>query len=218
MQARTLLVNVARVVFAVTTVVAMTYQFASLRTTLPAFNPGNFFSFFTIESDILAAALLFSMALIRRDERTLLFDLVRGAVTLYIAITGVVFAILLRGLQESLDTHIGWVDFTVHKLIPVVVVADWVWDPPRHRLPIAASVSWLIYPALWLTYTLVRGASEDWYPYPFVDASHLGYGGVLLRSALLVVGFAAGAAALIAIGNWRRGQAQRRPAGAAVAG
>lgn len=218
MQARTLLVNVARVVFAVTTVVAMTYQFASLRTTLPTFNPGNFFSFFTIQSNILAAALLFSMVLIRRDERTLLFDLVRGAVTLYIAITGVVFAILLSGLQESLDTHIGWVDFTVHKLIPVVVVADWVWNPPRHRLPIAASVAWLIYPALWLTYTLVRGASEDWYPYPFVDASHLGYGGVLLRSALLLVGFAAGAAALIAIGNWRRGQAQRRPADAAVAG
>ncbi len=210
--------SVARVVFAVTTVVAMTYQFASLRATVRLFNPGNFFSFFTIQSNILAAALLFSMALIRRDERSLLFDLARGAITLYIAITGVVFALLLSGLQESLDTHIGWVDFTVHKLIPVVVVADWVWDPPRHRLPVAASLAWLIYPVLWLIYTLVRGASEDWYPYPFVDAAHLGYGGVLLRSAFLVVGFVAGAAALIVIGNWRSGRAKHSPAGDAVAG
>ena len=43
--------------------------------------------------------------------------------------------VLLAGLQESLDTHIAWVDFTVHKLMPVVLVADWLIDPPRHRLP-----------------------------------------------------------------------------------
>ena len=50
------------------------------------------------------------------------------------AITGVVFALLLSGLQESLDTHTAWVDFTVHKLMPLVLVADWLIDPPRHRL------------------------------------------------------------------------------------
>ena len=31
-------------------------------------------------------------------------------------ITGVVFAVLLSGLQESLDTHIAWVNFVVHTL------------------------------------------------------------------------------------------------------
>jgi len=74
------------------------------------------------------------VVVVRPTERTALFDAVRGAVTLYITITGVVFALLLSGLQESLDTHIAWVDFTVHKLIPLVLVVDWLLDPPRHHL------------------------------------------------------------------------------------
>jgi hypothetical protein len=53
---------------------------------------------------------------------------------------------LLSGLQESLDTHIGWVDFVVHKQIPIVVVADWLIDPPRHRLSITTALLWLTYP------------------------------------------------------------------------
>ncbi len=28
--------------------------------------------------------------------------------------------------------YTAWVDFIVHKLIPVVVVADWLIDPPQH--------------------------------------------------------------------------------------
>jgi hypothetical protein len=194
---------VGRVGFAVVGVVAMTYQFAVLNTTLPSFSAGNFFSFFTIQSNILAAAMLVAAAIVRRTERTGLFDAVRGAVTLYIAITGIVFAVLLSGLQESLDTHIGWVDFVVHKLIPIVLVADWLIDPPRHRLSITTALLWLAYPAVWLAYTLIRGASTDWYPYPFVDVNQLGYGGVLWRSAVLLVSFAGAAFLCRWIGNVR---------------
>lgn len=120
--------TVARLGFAVAAIVAITYQFASLRQGLPTFNPGNFFSFLTIQTNLLAIAMLALVVVVRPPERTVLFDAVRGAVTLYIAITGLVFALLLAGLQESLDTHIAWVDFTVHKLIPVILVADWLLD------------------------------------------------------------------------------------------
>ena len=175
----------------------MTYQFASLKAQVPSFNPGNFFSFFTIQSNILAAGVLLAAAVVRPEERTLLFDVLRGAATLYIAITGVVFALLLAGLQESLDTHIVWVDFTVHKLMPIVVAADWLLEPPRRRLPFWAALAWLAYPAAWFAYTLVRGAAEHWYPYPFVDAARLGYGGVLGRGAILLAAFAAAAFAFV---------------------
>lgn len=207
MRGRDRALGVARIGFATATAVAITYQFASLDATLPRFSPGNFFSFFTIQSNILAALLLFAAALIRRGERTALFDGVRGAATLYIAITGVVFALLLSGHQEQLDTHIGWVDFTVHKLLPIVVVADWLIDPPRHRLPIPVAAAWLTYPIAWFGYTLARGASENWYPYPFVDVNTIGYGGVLWRSAIMLVTFAAAAVAFVLIGNRRREEA-----------
>jgi hypothetical protein len=200
--ARGLAHNVARIAFAVLAAVAMAYQFAKLNGS-PSFSAGNFFSFFTIQSNILAAAMLVAAALVRRSERTGVFDAVRGGVTLYIAITGIVFAVLLSGLQESLDTHIGWVDFVVHKLIPIMVVADWLIDPPRHRLSITTALLWLTYPAIWLAYTLIRGANTDWYPYPFVDANQLGYGGVLWRCAVLLAAFAGAALLCRWIGNVR---------------
>ena len=191
-----------RVAFASTAIVAMTYQFATLNVR-PDYAKGNFFSFFTIQSNIIGVAALFALVLVPRTHRSPLFDGARSAAVLYMAITGVVFALLLSGLQEDLQTTIPWVDFVVHKLMPVVLVADWLVDPPRHRLPRWTVLAWLSYPLAWFGYTLVRGEAVDWYPYPFVDVSRIGYDGVLGRSIVLVIGFAAAGAALLWLGNRR---------------
>lgn len=196
------MLNVARLAVATLAIVAMTYQFALLNVE-PGYEKANFFSFFTIQSNILAVCALFLLVLVPRARRSPLFDGVRSAAVLYIAITGVVFALLLSGMQEEVQTATSWVDFVVHKLVPILVVADWIVDPPRRRLPWWTVVAWLGYPIAWLGYTLVRGAQADWYPYPFVDVSELGYAGVLTRSIVLAVGFAAGATALLWLGNRR---------------
>jgi hypothetical protein len=197
--------SLARLTFATLAIVAMTYQFAVLNVE-PGYAWGNFFSFFTIQSNILAVAALFLLVAVPAERRSGLFDGARQAAVLYIGITGVVFALLLSGLQEDVQTSASWVDSVVHKLIPVVLVADWLIDPPRHRLPRWTVLAWLAYPAAWLVYTLVRGEIVDWYPYPFVDVSNLGYGGVLARAAGLTVAFALGAAALLWLGNRRARQ------------
>ena len=205
------MLNVARLAFATTAIVAMTYQFASLNTQ-PGYAKANFFSFFTIQSNILAVAALFALVLVPAARRTPLFDGVRVAAVLYIAITGLVFALLLAGLQEELQTTIPWVDFVVHKLVPAVIVIDWLVDPPRHRLPLAVAFAWLAYPLAWFAYTLVRGARVDWYPYPFVDVGAHGYGRVLANGAVMAVGMALGALALAWLGNRRAaGPAQGAP-------
>jgi len=193
--------NLARVAFASLAVVAMTYQFAA--TADSAFQKANFFSFFTIQSNVLGVAALFALVLVPRARRSSLFDGARTAAVLYMAITGVVFALLLSGLQEELQTTIPWVDFVVHKLMPIVLVADWLLDPPRHRLPRWTVLAWLSYPLAWLGYTLARGEAVSWYPYPFVDVAKLGYDGVLSRSVVLAIGFALAGAALLWLGNRR---------------
>ena len=196
------MLNVVRLAFASTAIVAMTYQFATLNIR-PDYARGNFFSFFTIQSNIIGVTALFALVLVPRARRSPLFDGARSAAVLYMAITGVVFAVLLAGLQEDLQTTIPWVDFVVHKLMPVVLVADWLVDPPRHRLPRWTVLAWLSYPLAWFGYTLARGEVVDWYPYPFVDVSRIGYDGVLGRSVVLVIGFAAAGAALLWLGNRR---------------
>jgi hypothetical protein len=195
-----MLAPLLRIAFAALGIVAITYQYAD-RDGDPGFSTANFFSFFTIESNILAVVALGLSAVVRTDERSFAFEVFRGAVVLYMAITGVVFALLLSGLQAELQTAIPWVDFVVHKLLPAVVVADWLLDPPRYRLPLRLGLVWLAFPLAYVTYTLIRGSSVDWYPYPFLDVSELGYGGVLARCALLAAWMAVGAMVIVAVGN-----------------
>jgi hypothetical protein len=195
------LLNLARLAFASTAIAAMAYQFA--RSAETGFLQANFFSFFTIQSNILAVVALFLLVVVPQERRTPLFDGARTAAVLYMAITGVVFALLLAGLQEDVQTSASWVDFVVHKLMPVVLVADWLVDSPRHRLPWWTVLAWLAYPLAWFAYTLARGADVDWYPYPFVDVSEHGYGGVLGRAVVLAACFAAGGAALLWATNRR---------------
>lgn len=201
MSRRDLVLGLVRLGFAATAIVAMTYQFATSADS--SFQKANFFSFFTIQSNILGVVALLLLVLVRREERTPLFEAARGAAVLYMAITGVVFALLLAGLQEELQTTIPWVDFVVHKLMPVVLVVDWLLDPPRRRLPQWTILAWLAYPIAWFAYTLVRGQSADWYPYPFVDVSTHGYARVQLNGVVLVIGFGAAALALLWLGNRR---------------
>jgi hypothetical protein len=193
--------NLARLAFATSAIVAMTYQFATSAES--SFQKANFFSFFTIQSNILGVGLLFLLVLVPRGRRTPLFDAARSGIVLYMALVGVVFALLLSGLQEELQTTVPWVDFVVHKLMPVVLVVDWLLDPPRHRLPWWTVLAWLSFPFLWLSYTLARGEAEDWYPYPFVDVSKLGYDGVLARGVGLTAGFTLTGAAVLWLGNRR---------------
>jgi hypothetical protein len=195
-----MLAPLLRIAFAALGIVAITYQYAD-RDGDAGFSTTNFFSFFTIESNILAVVALGLSAVVRTDERSFAFEVFRGAVVLYMAITGVVFALLLSGLQAELQTAIPWVDFVVHKLLPAVVVADWLLDPPRYRLPLRLGLVWLAFPLAYVTYALIRGSSVDWYPYPFLDVSELGYGGVLARCALLAAWMAVGAIVIVAVGN-----------------
>ena len=196
------MLNILRLAFATTAIVAMTYQFATSADT--AFKKANFFSFFTIQSNILGVAALFALVLVPRERRTALLDGARSAVVLYMALVGIVFALLLSGLQEELQTTVPWVDFVVHKLMPVVLVADWLLDPAATSAPLGGPSSrGFRFPCSGSSYTLVRGEAEDWYPYPFVDVSDLGYDGVLARSVGLTMGFALAGAVVLWLGNRR---------------
>ncbi|TQM81157.1 hypothetical protein FHX81_3518 [Saccharothrix saharensis] len=113
-----------------------------------------------------------------------------------ITITGVVFAVLLAPLVH----HVGvswWVDLGFHRLSPVLAVLGWLLFGPRPRIDWSTiAKALLIWPVLWILYTFVHGAITDWYPYPFLDVTEVGFG-TALRNALLVPAVAAVAAAIM---------------------
>jgi hypothetical protein len=69
---------------------------------------------------------------------------------------------------------------------------------------------WLSYPLVWVTLTLMRGAADGWYPYPFLDPANGGYASVALYFVTILVFFLAIGMALIWLGNIRGGTAERR--------
>jgi hypothetical protein len=115
-----------------------------------------------------------------------------------------VYALLLSGDPAAVEATMPWVDTVLHRVMPVVMVADWLLFPPSTHIPVRAAAWWLAYPLAWTAYTLVRGAITDWYPYPFLDPSVHGATGVAGYAVGIAVAFGAVIALVAWVGNVRR--------------
>ncbi|WP_420368293.1 Pr6Pr family membrane protein [Curtobacterium sp. L1-20] len=139
----------------------------------------NFFGYFTIQSNILIG-LAFAAALVvaaQRKRQGVGPSVFRGAATVYIATTGIVYNTLL--VSVDVQTSVQWSNDILHKVMPVYAVLDWLLFSDRARLLFRHIWWFLLYPAVWLVVVLVRGATDGWVPYPFLNAD-LGYGVVAL--------------------------------------
>jgi hypothetical protein len=149
---------------------------------------GNFFSYFTVGSNLFAAVVLIAggLALTAKGESAT-FAMLRGAATLYLAITGIVFSLLLAGLEGVEFTAVPWDNIVLHYLMPLLIVIDWFVFPPGVRISFRRGLIWLVYPLAYVPYSLIRGHFEHWYPYPFLDPGPRGYTGVIQSSIGIAV-------------------------------
>lgn len=149
------------------------------------YNFVNFWSYFTNQSNLFAASmLLLSAYALWRGTKWKHLDLLRGASTIYMVITGVVFAVLLSGGDTTNLTAVPIDNNILHQIIPVALVVDWLINPPAKRIPFARSLLWLVYPIVYAACALLRGALTGWYPYDFFNpAVSGGYGPVAVTIA-----------------------------------
>jgi hypothetical protein len=181
---RSRVLAVLRVAFALLAVAAIAVQFVDLAGK-GILNPVNYFSYFTIQSNLIAVAALL-WAAFSMGSRSGRLDHFRGAATTYTTVTFVVFALLLA--DSDVDTAIVWVDRVLHRVIPIVMLVDWLIEPPVMRIELRRAMWWVAYPLMWVAYTMVRGAIVGSYPYPFLDPAHGGYGVVLAYGLAILVG------------------------------
>lgn len=164
----------------------------------------NFFSYFTNLSNLFAVGVLLLGTLMRQQSGSR--DFVRYVSTVNMAVVGLVFAVLLRDVD--LGALLPWVNFVLHYLMPVAVLLDWLLDPPAARLNARQLLLTLVFPALYLSYVLLRGTSTGWYPYPFLNPANVGgHGGVAAYALGISATFLLAAWALLAAGN-RLGRAR----------
>lgn len=162
----------------------------------------NFFSYFTNLSNIFAAVVLIigAIYLLQQREPTATDEIIRGTAVVCMALVGIVFSILLR--NEDLGSLLPWVNIVLHYVMPVVMVLDWLYQPPKSKLVAKQTVFWLIFPFLYFVYSVIRGSIVGFYAYPFFNPAKVGgYGGVALYCLGILVAFLILSWLLMLLGN-----------------
>ena len=176
----------------------------------------NFFSFFTVESNVFAALALFVgiFTLSSRKQDSHAWTVFRAGATTYMATTGVVYNLLLRGIELPQGTTVGWSNEILHVVGPAIMVLDWLIAPGRR--PLNAKALWAIvaFPILWAGYTLVRGTmvldprtGDPWYPYPFLNPHTSANGYFSVSFYIILIGVLIG---VVGAGVLRLSRARRR--------
>jgi hypothetical protein len=156
--------------------------------------------YFTVLTNLLVALAMSAVAAGRWPGGARASDSALAAVTLYIVLVGVVYHLLLADFRHPT----GWAlvaDIGLHYVEPALVLVTWLAFAPKRRLRWRDPLYWLAYPAAYGLYIQLRGALDDWYPYPFLATNALGleqalYNILRLGGAILLLGLL-----LIAIGR-----------------
>ena len=134
----------------------------------------NYFSYFTTQTNLMIDIWL-TIAIIyanRENKPKILGSIPRGAITLYITVTFLIFALILSdgSLPQGLALYTNTVS---HYILPIAFIFDWVITETENKYEWLYDVYWIAYPILYLIYSLVRGAITNFYPYFFLDLNVL---------------------------------------------
>jgi len=151
---------------------------------------GRFLIFFTILTNLLVAISMTTILLSPTSKLGLFLakPLSLTATAVYIFIVGLTYNIILRPLWAPRGIQ-KLADELLHVAVPLLFVLYWFLFAPKHSLTWKNLPSWLVYPAVYLVYALGRGATEGFYPYPFINVNEHGLAIVLLNSAGLMAVF-----------------------------
>jgi len=153
----------------------------------------NVLSYFTVQSNILVALTTGLLAL-RLNRTETWFRVLRLSAVIGITITGIVFHLALKGLTELTGPAVT-ADWILHTASPILGLSGWIIFGPRGWVTSRIVKLSVLFPVLWLAYTLVRGAlvqdrtGRNFYPYPFLDVVEHGYARVAVNIVLVAVLF-----------------------------
>jgi hypothetical protein len=148
----------------------------------------DYFSFFTIETNLLVALALTIFCARPQAEQFLIRSSVNSALVVYIIIVGVVYAVLLRNLWHPHGAQL-LADRVLHDAIPFLYPLYWLAFLPKGSLRWSDPAWWLVYPVLYFLYSMLRGAAFGIYLYPFFDVAQLGFARVSMNAIVLLAVF-----------------------------
>ncbi|WP_250002896.1 Pr6Pr family membrane protein [Actinoplanes sp. M2I2] len=170
-------------------------------------------AFYTSQSNIVTLGYFGGVLywMIRRRTTGPAAPRLRGAVTLWIVITGLISHFMLQNGENPLPglavddpgrQMLNWSRFLVHYVVPALVLTDWVAFGPRRASPWRDLPLWILFPLGYGATSVVRAVVfptvSDRYPYFFLDPTSQGYGWVAGQFVKLGVIFGVLGAVLLA--------------------
>lgn len=146
-----------------------------------------FFSYFTICTNILVAT-FFTAQVVKTDKFPFNILRTKGALTALTAcifIVGLVYQVALRSVWEPKGIQI-LIDELLHSIIPLYMLYYWFISIKRDNLQIKPISAWLAYPLLYILFVLLRGHFSNYYPYPFLNVTKIGYSKTFLHICIIL--------------------------------
>lgn len=129
-----------------------------------------FFSFMTILSNILTA-LVYILPIASANSKAGNFfskPNTQSAVLVYIVVVCLGYHFLLAKIWKPEGLQY-WVDKSLHYFVPIIYLLFYLIFVKKGTLAYGNIFKWLIFPAVYLVYAIIRGLFTGDYPYPFLD-------------------------------------------------
>jgi energy-converting hydrogenase Eha subunit C len=116
---------------------------------------------------------------------------IKGAITLSILVTGIIFVVLPG------PSYVGAASKILHYVCPIMVLMDYLLFDVKGKYRRFEPFLWLVIPMAYVIFSQLRGAyggnitgTESSYPYPFLDPTPAGAGsGMILYVGIMLAGF-----------------------------
>lgn len=158
--------------------------------------------YYTILSNILCFIYFSVLVIAQRKKEN---ALIRGAVTMCIAVTGLVYHFMLNGFMGTAVgagvpiTALSVSNILVHYAVPLLVILDYFLFVPKGQYKAMYPLAWLVLPYAYFAFAMVRAevstrtftgfGGTSRYPYPFLDVDLYGWDKVILIVLAVTVAF-----------------------------
>ena len=139
------------------------------------FRPDEYFSYFTIQTSLIAIVTLSVSGWFSWTGRkeTRLLNIVRLSTVTFTVVVTLVYNLLLRGLADDpKDGGYVWPVLPteiLHVLAAIFMLIDWMLSSRRINLRVSTIFWVLVFPLAWLIYSVIRGLAVNWWPYWFIN-------------------------------------------------
>lgn len=147
-----------------------------------------YFSFFTILTNV-AAVFVHASGVFPGSLRFFAMPRIRAGVVVAMVVVCLVYALVLARLWQPQGLFL-LCDILLHYVAPAVMVAWWLADGRDGSTRFGDIPFWLAYPILYAVYVFIRAPLAGEVPYPFLDVSTNGMGGVAMAVLLMTGLFA----------------------------